>query len=106
MDIDLNLTNEPDTSLLFVFDGESGLLKHEQYSIHQINKHQAVMNLPSNFAEQSVTIEGRLFGQEFSSVTPYMCTYQQLIDFMVVETEPREGNLLVHELSTFIDCQN
>ena len=92
MNIDLNLTHQPDTSLLFVFDGESGLLQHEQYSIHQINKQQAVMTLPRDFTEQSVTIEGKLFDQDFASVTPYVCTYQQLVDFMVVETEPRDGN--------------
>ena len=89
--IDLNQPTQPDTSLLLLFEGESGLLEHPKYSITQINTNQAVLNLPNDFAEKSITLEGKLFGEQFERVTPYMCTYEQLVRFMVEEPESRNG---------------
>ena len=89
-DINLNSEIQPDTSLLFVFDGASGVLQHSEYAFHQINSNQAILNLPDP-SVQAVTIEGKLFDEDFSTVQPYICTYEQLVDFMVVEPETRDG---------------
>ena len=89
-DINLNSEIQPDASLLFVFDGASGVLHHSKYDFHQINSNQAILNLP-NSPDQTLTIEGKLFDEDFLTVKPYVCTYEQLVDFMVVEPESRDG---------------
>ena len=66
------------------------MLQHPKYDFHQINSNQAILNLP-DVAIQSLTVEGKLFDEDFLTVKPFVCTYEQLVDFMVVEPESRDG---------------